>query len=101
MPDLSPEQREYVVDSKLVPLGYEQNTTLTTATSLKPPTDTRVAVIQAIANDVRWRDDGTSPTSTVGMLLAAGRDMLYVGDFAKLEFIEVTATAELNVSYYQ
>lgn len=100
MADLSPEQRDYVVDSKLVPLGYEQNVTLTTAKSLKPPKDTRVAIIQAVTQSVRWRDDGTAPTATVGMQLAAGRDMLYVGDFTKLQFIEETATAELNVSYY-
>lgn len=100
MADFSTEQRHYVVDAKLIPLGYEQNLDLATAKSLKPPKDTRVAVIQAITQNVRWRDDGTNPTATIGMVLASGRDMLYVGDFAKLRFIEVAGTAELNVSYY-
>jgi hypothetical protein len=61
----------------------------------------RVALIQALAQNVRWRDDGTNPTSTVGMRLAAGETMFYVGDLRKIRFIEEAASAELNLSVYE
>jgi hypothetical protein len=100
MTTFSTEQRNYAVDAKLIPLGFEQITGLSALKSLKPPKDARVAVIQAVTQNVRWRDDGTSPTSTVGMQLAAGRDMLYTSNLATLQLIEETPSAEVNVSYY-
>lgn len=96
----STEQRTYLIDGKLVPLGYEQVTTLTSSTPIEPPTGVRVAVIQALVQNVRWRDDGEDPTNSVGMQLSAGRDMLYTGDLAKIRFIEEAASAQLNISYY-
>lgn len=96
----STEQRTYLIDGKLVPLGYEQITTLSSSVALRPPTDSRVAVIQALVQNVRWRDDSNDPTNSVGMQLAAGRDMLYTGDLTKIRFIEEAAGAQLNISYY-
>ena len=58
-----------------------------------------LAVIQAEAQAVRWRDDGVAPTSTVGMVLAAGASMEYDGNLAGIRFIEATAGAILNVTY--
>jgi hypothetical protein len=49
---------------------------------------------------VRWRDDGTDPTTTVGMNLAAGASLDYEGQLAAIKFIEVTASAKLNVAYF-
>ena len=60
-----------------------------------------VALIQAEDQNVRWRDDGTDPTASVGMLLEAGKDMLYTGDLGAIKFIEEAASAKLNVSYYE
>ena len=100
MTTFSTEQRDYTVDAKLIPLGYQQITGLSSVKSLTPPPNTRVALIQAISQDVRWRDDGTDPSATVGMVLPATRDMLYTGDLANIRFIEVTASAQINVSYY-
>lgn len=96
----SQEQRTYLIDGKLVPLGYEQVTTLTSSTPIEPPTGARVAVIQALVQNVRWRDDGEDPTNSVGMQLAAGRDMLYTGNLVDIRFIEEAASAQLNISYY-
>lgn len=96
----SNEQRTYLIDGKLVPLGYQQVTTLTASKGLEPPTGARVAVIQALVQNVRWRDDGPDPTNSVGMQLAASRDMLYTGDLTEIRFIEEAASAQLNVSYY-
>lgn len=98
--NLDSEQRQYVIDGKLIPLKYQQLLSLDTVKGLEPPPNVRVAVIQALSQNVRWRDDGDNPTNTAGMVLLANRDMLYTGDLTKIKFIEETASAELNVSYY-
>ena len=97
---MASDQRQYMVDAKLEPRGYEQNTSLATAQPLKVPQGARACIIQALTQNVRWRDDGTDPTTTVGMQLAAGRDMLYTGDLAKFRMIEEAASAEVNIAYY-
>lgn len=85
----------------LEPLGYQQITSLSGATALTIPEGARAAIIEAESQAVRWRDDGTSPTATVGMPLASGADFLYTGKLSKLKFIEQTASAKLNVCYYR
>ena len=80
--------------------GYQQLTSLSSATALTVPTDARIALIQAEDQSVRWRDDGTDPTTTVGMLMPSTVVLEYDGQLANLRFIEVSASAKLNVSYY-
>lgn len=95
------------------PKGYAQYATqLTAAINLDavPTTGKRLsqcdgkpirAQIQCETQDVRWTDDEDhDPTSTVGMLLKANVVLEYEGDLSKLRFIQVAATAVLNVSYY-
>ena len=89
-----------VIEGQRQPLGYQQITDLSSPVTLAPPSGTRLAVIQCDTQNVRWRDDVTAPTSTVGMLLATGDDKIYTGDFAGIQFIEVVAGANLNISYY-
>ena len=96
-------RRDYVVDGNLVVAGFQQITSLASAVGLTLPTtkpSARIAVIQAIAQNVRWRDDGNAPSATVGMQLAAGNDILYTGDLDALQFIEEAASAEINITYY-
>jgi len=89
-------------------LGYQQITSLTTAQSLTiPATDLSglkcrpsIAIITPLTGNVRWRDDGTAPTATVGMPLAAGVTLQYDGDLTKIQFINNGGTAEVNISYY-
>lgn len=89
-------------------LGYEQITDLSSAKSLTVPTKDQfglnqkptIALITPETQGVRWRDDGTSPTSSVGMPLAAGVTLQYDGDLKKIKFIEQNASAKLNISYY-
>lgn len=90
------------VNQSLSPLGYEQVTSLSSAAALAAvPAGAAVALIQAESQNVRWRDDGTNPTTTVGSILPAGSTLQYdAGSFARLKFIEVAASAKLNVSYY-
>lgn len=99
-PPTRPEERTHTLDAKLVPMGYQQITGLSTVKGLNPPQHARVALIQGLSQNVRWRDDGTVPSATVGMQLLATRDFLYTGDLVQIKFIEEAASAEINVSYY-
>lgn len=90
-----------ILDAILIPNGYQQVTSLSSATALTVPNGTILAVIQAESQNVRYRDDGTNPTASVGFILAAGDNVVYNGNIAALKFIEVTASAKLNVLYYK
>lgn len=81
------------------PLGYQQISGPSNAT-LSVPTGARRAVVQAEAQGVRWRDDGTPPTATVGMTIATGGELRYDGNLAAIRFTQLAATAILNVAYY-
>ena len=90
-------------------MGYQQITSLSAAASLTIPATTksgivgspRLALLQAESQPIRWRDDGTAPTASVGMILNVGdQPYPYDGDLTKIQFIEAAASAKLNVSYY-
>lgn len=82
-------------------LGYQQITSLSAATALTVPAGTILAMCMPETQAVRWRDDGTSPTATVGYPLAVGQELRYdAGGLAAVKFIEQTASAKLNVVYY-
>ena len=89
-------------------LGYQQITSLSAATSLTVPTRDLngmnakpvIALITPETQAVRWRDDDVAPTAGVGMPLAAGVTLQYDGDLNKIQFIEQTASAKINVTYY-
>ncbi len=83
------------------PLGYQQITSLGTAVALTVPAGAQRALLQAETQNVRWRDDGTDPTTAAGMILKAGNDpVLYEGDLSAIKVIEVTSSAKLNVTYF-
>lgn len=82
------------------PIGYSQITSLTAATGLTVPEGARFALIQPTAQNVRFRDDGTDPTATVGMLIVTNDVLEYSGDLTKIKFIEAAASAVLNISFY-
>ena len=90
-------------------MGYQQITSLSAATGLTVPSRTSdgqigsptQAVIRAETNGVRFRDDGVTPTASVGFPLSAGDVLEYDGDLKRIQFIEQTASATLNVVYYK
>lgn len=84
-----------------VPLGYQQITDLSAEVGLTVPEGANFAIIEAEAQNVRWRDDGVPPIAGVGMLLLAGTQMPYSGPLSAIEFIQTTSGAKLNVSYYK
>lgn len=81
-------------------LGYQQIVGLSASTALTVPAGATLALIVAESQNVRWRDDGTAPTASIGMPLAIGVSLSYDGDLKAIRFIEVLASANLNVSYY-
>lgn len=89
-------------------LGYQQITSLSASTGLTVPSvdlnglacKPSIAIITAETQAVRWRDDDVAPTASVGMPLAAGSTLQYDGDLSKIRFIEQTASAKINVTYY-
>jgi len=89
-----------IVPGELFPLGYQQITDLSSSTALTIPTYSRLALVVVEGQGVRWRDDSSSPTATVGMPLAAGDRMLYDANLSALRFIQQLSGAILNVSYY-
>lgn len=82
-------------------LGFQQITSLGSATTLTVPAGTRWAWICAETAAVRWRDDGTNPTGSVGMPIAAGGCIQYLLPPGALVFIQQASSAVLDVSYYK
>lgn len=82
-------------------LGYEQVTSLSSAVGLTIPDGATYALVQAESQNVRWRMGSTAPTTTVGMVLEAGRDVFIPITGGQIRFIEVAASAKLNVTYYK
>lgn len=84
------------------PAGFTQITDLSSVVGVGTiPAGARYALIQALDQNVRWRDDGSNPSSNVGMQLTAGNDFWYQGDLSTIKFIEDTSGAELNISFYR
>jgi len=81
-------------------LGYQQITPGAVSTALTIPVGARIAVIQSEVAVMRWRDDGTAPSATVGMRIAAGGELVYDGELTKIRLIQEAAGAIANVSYY-
>lgn len=93
---------------RYAPLGYAQATDLDPAIGLPGvgdpaaiPAGADAALIVAEAQAVRWRDDGTAPTATVGVPLAVGVELFYAGNLSAIRFFEQAGGAKLNVTYYR
>lgn len=88
-----------------IPCGHQQITGLGTAKGLTAPTTkgpVHGCLIKATTQNVRWRDDGSAPTATVGILMqTTDPPFEYTGDLSAIQFIETVAGAVLDVSYYQ
>ena len=82
------------------PQGFQQITALAAATGLTVPSRAEWALIECEAQSVRWRDDGTNPTTTVGHVLNPGDVLEYKGLLSAIRFIETAVGAKLNVSFY-
>ena len=88
-------------------IGYQQLTSIDSSTLLNSvapgvPNGAAYAVVVPESQAVRWRNDGTAPTTTVGMPIAAGGSWIFEGrsELLALRFIGQVAGAKLNVVYY-
>ena len=74
---------------------------INSATTLTVPVGTGVAEICIEGQAARYRDDGTAPTASNGIPVAAGACFQYSGPLNKISFIGQTSGATLDVSYYK
>ena len=82
-------------------LGYQQITNLSGAVGFTVPAGCVTINVQAESQNVRYRDDGTNPTASVGMQLPAGAIVpISAANFSSMKFIEEAASAKLNISCY-
>lgn len=81
--------------------GYQNITALNTAKSLTVPgTTTQRAYIQPITQAVYFTLDGTTPSATNGLQLAAGKTMEIDGFLlSNVRLLEVAASATVKVMY--
>lgn len=86
------------------PCGYQQITVLTSSTGLTVPTaaSQRPVKCRIVAETaaMRWRDDGTAPTASVGQPLAIGAELIYDGDLNAIRFIQQAINGVLNITYF-
>lgn len=90
-----------------LPLGYCQLTSLSSAVTLAScsggiPAAADIVQVCAETQAIRYRDDGTNPTATVGMPVASGTCFQYSATpLSALRLIEQTASAKANISFYK
>ena len=93
------------------PLGYCQFTaqssaqllsavTPTSTTTCTPPARATWAQITVETAGVRWRDDGTAPTASIGMPIAAGGVFTYNGNMGAIQFIAQSGSPVVDISFY-
>jgi hypothetical protein len=87
------------------PAGFVAVATVTNATaqSLTIPTDARYAIVKVLAQPVRYRDDGTAPTSVSGYeVLANGTiELISREQLAGFQVIAKDTSAGLEVLFYK
>jgi len=89
---------------RLVPLGFQQFTGSTTGTAqgLTVPTGASIAYMTGEVQAVRYRDDGTAPTTSVGILIPVSQlPFIYTGPLTNFQFIGAVGGSILNISYYR
>lgn len=82
--------------------GFQQITNVSSSTALTIPSGATRAVIYVEGANVRYRIDGdtTAPTASVGMFLPNGSTTPFLGSLSTTRFIQESAGAKLNVSYF-
>lgn len=82
---------------------FQSNVPLTEATSLSPPSNANVAVIEVSGGPIRWTNDGTTtPSETVGITQQAGEKLIYTGPLDKFQAIQTNpaSPATISVAYF-
>lgn len=82
------------------PLGYQQ-ITVSALSTLTIPTGAIFAYLTVETSPIRYRDDGTAPTSTVGYPVAVGTQLYYAGTLSAVQLIAQSGTPVVDVLYYK
>ena len=93
---------QQIVPTSLPPVVGREQKTVASATSLIVPDGAKFAYLQAQSGNIRWTDDGTTVTGSVGMLLIAGQAPFpYAGNLKALSFMDDGSdVSTLIVHYY-
>ena len=101
---LPPVTPVYTKNAQLTPLGVYQyslsGTAVTVATMAggSIPAGAVYAIVTPETNAVRWRDDGTAPTASVGFPLAVAQNVtLSELQMGSVQFIAQTGTATVDI----
>jgi hypothetical protein len=89
--------------------GFEQITMTGTAGTLASfltagiPDDVKHMMIYPETNDVRWRADGTNPTSTVGLVMTGDEQWVFENQRSIFNTMIIIATngTKINVHFYR
>lgn len=87
----------------ITPLGYTQQTvTSLVASTLTIPSGSQMAVVEVETAAIRYRDDGTAPTTAVGTPVASAGSVVIcgLGIMTNWKAIASAANAKLNTSFY-
>lgn len=90
---------------QLVPAGYQQLTVSSTAVSLTVPTNAIYAEVVVGTESIRYRNDGTAPTGSVGVpygVTALPQTFTICGKstLAATQLIRITNDSVVNIHYY-
>ena len=91
------------INQSLNPLGYQQLAVSNTAVGVTLPAKgtVRVAIIQVEANPIRFRDDGTDPTASVGTLINPNVTIVVCGSaIGRFRAIRSGSDASLSIGFY-
>ena len=85
------------------PTGYQKLTVSNTAVGLTIPINSNRALIVVETASIRWRDDGTSPTSTDGIQIFQNQSLELDGGKCLSQFKAIKTgdtDATLHINYY-
>jgi hypothetical protein len=83
-------------------LGCAQLASLGTAAGFASvPAGATLVRFSVTGQSVRYRDDGTNPTATVGVVLPTGVLFDYSGALGAIKFIQTASSAVLDACFYQ
>jgi hypothetical protein len=101
----------FIVPGHVHPLGVCQLSVSSTAVGLSTcsggiPFGATYALVQNEGTAARWRDDGTPPTASVGMIISSGTATLpsqsgFSTTLSAVQLIAESGTATLDISFYQ
>lgn len=64
----------------------------------RPPT---LVVLFAESAAVRWKDDGSAPTTSLGVEIPSNSTYTYLGTLSQIEFIAATGSPILDAAFYK